>query len=236
MASTLTKLQIVNNAMNSIGERSLSAVSGILGNMAESSLREAIFFVCNQNEWRELYSVVNADSWSAQRATMPLRTYRVREVFWYTSPDGAAEAAYDYPKSLIPFTTIQEFEQETLYPFDDNAARPLNWARETEDIVVVNPYPTNTLARSKVFFGVYRYPVLPTADTDTFSTSDLLTNLIQYKTAELLAVKHLGDMELAAAMNKIYLEFFNQHQLSDGGVPSLNMFRGRRGGFYATRR
>jgi hypothetical protein len=151
-------------------------------------------------------------------------------MYWYTSPDGQPETAYDYPMCTIPHTTIQEFQQEALYPFEDNAAQPLVWARETNDIIVCNPYPNNTLARSKAFFEIYRYPVFPTSDTSNFSTGDILTNLFQYKLAEFLAIKHLGDMEQAAVLNKLYMDFFKQQQISDTGSPSFTMYRGGRVG------
>lgn len=226
--SSLTKLEVANNALNSIGERSLPAIGGILGNMVSSSLQEAIYFVCNQNEWKELHSIVNAASWSASQATMPERTYRVREFLWYTSPDGLPEVAYDYNKLIIPYTTIQEFQYQTLYPFEENAARPLVWSKLTDAVIVCNPYPNDATARAKAFFSLYRYPLFPVSDTDTFSCTDLLLNVIQYKMAELLAIKHIGDLETAAAMRSLYNEFYKQLMISQNGLPSFSMYKGRR--------
>lgn len=228
MASTLTKLEVANNALNSIGERSLTSIGGILGNMVESSIREAIYAVAVSNEWSELHSIVNASSWSAEKATMPARTYRVREVYYYTSPDGAAEATYDYNKYIVPFITVQEFQQQVLWQFDDNEAATVNWTKLTDQIIQVNPYPTNATARSKIYFSVYRYPALPSSDTDTFSCGDLMTNLIQYKCAELLAIKHIGDLDQASALKQLYMDSWKQLMISDGGVPSLTMYKGGR--------
>lgn len=228
MTSNLTKIQVVNNALNSIGERSISSIGGILGNVVASSLQEAIYMVCTSVEWSELRSIVNAESWAADSATMPSRTYRVREVYWYSSPTGSPEVAYDYNKEIIRFVSIQEYQTHLLTPYTGFSNKPLSWSKLTDTTIKVNPYPNDATERSKVFFEIYRYPEVPTGDTDVFNVTDLLLNLIQYKMSELLAIKHLNDTEQAAVYGSLYNKLKQTLIVSQNGTPSYNMYQGRR--------
>ncbi len=228
--STLTKLDIANNVLNACGERAQTSTAGVLGNVLTSCLREAIWSVCGSADWNELRSVINASSWSADAATLPDTTYRIRNVFWYTSPDGQPETNYDYYHILVPYVDLEQYKTFTLVPFESNANSPCRWTIETKNKVLVNPYPTNTVGQNKVFFEVFRYPELPSTDTSNFNVSDLLTNLIQYKASVLFAIKHLNDNNLAQIYMLEYDNLAKQNRISDSGqsTQGYNMYRSRR--------
>lgn len=228
--STVTRLELGNNILNSVGERSQTSVGGVLGTTLASCIKESILYVCNANTWSELRSIINASSWSADAATLPDNTYRVRNVYWYTAPLGTPESSYDYYNIIVPYCDLEQYKTFTLVPFTSNTNSPRRWCIESKNKILVNPYPNNTLAKSKVKFEVYRYVSYPSSDSDYFACSDLLLNLIQYKASELFSIKHLNDPALAELYAKLYSDLYKQNMISDSGTPTqgYNMYRSRR--------
>lgn len=228
--STLSKLEVGNNILNACGERSQQSLSGVLGNTITSSLTESALFISNSHEWTELRSVINATSWSSDSATLPDDVYRVRNVYWYTSPTGLPATDYDYYDEVIPNIDLEEYRSQSKTPFDSNENSPNVWAVYTKNVVLVNPYPNNSLARGKVKFEVFREISIPASDTGYFTVSDMMVNLIQYKATELFCVKYTNDLNLAQYFNKVYNDLMKQNVISDSPRKnaSLNMYKRNR--------
>jgi hypothetical protein len=228
--STLSRLDVGNNILNAAGERSVNSLGGILGNLVLSSIREAALTVSNAATWSELRSIINASSWSSDVATLPTTVYRVKNVFWYTSPNGLPATAYDYQDIVIPFVDNEQYRGILKVPFDDNANTPQCWTIESKNVIRVTPYPNNSLARSKVKFEVYQLVSVPSNDTSYFTVSDLLVNLVQYKATELFVIKHTNDLNLAQVYASLYDSFKKQNLISDSGLPvtGYSMYRSKR--------
>jgi hypothetical protein len=228
--STLSRLDVGNNILNSVGERSVTSLGGVLGSTVLASIREAALFVANSGHFSELRSIINAQSWSADVATLPDSVAKLKNVYWYTSPDGLPSSSYDYNDIPIQFVDNEQYRQINKVPFIDNANAPVAYTIESKNRVRVTPYPNNTLSRSKVKFEVYSLITVPSSDTGYFSISDLLVNLVQYKATELFCIKHTNDLNLAQAFNSTY-EMFRKHTMqSDSGLPvtGYSMYRSKR--------
>lgn len=232
MSSTLTKLGLLNEVLTSIGERRVASVSANqVTELCIQCIQDALYEVCNSNTWSELREISVATSWSADSATLSSNTTRVRNVFWYVAPEGTAETGYDYNKLLIPYIDAEQYEGLTLVPFEGNGACPRHWTIQARNVLKVNPYPTDTLGRSKVFFEHYRLVDLPSSSSGVFSCSNLLLNCIKWKACEIMSAKHLGDFEQAQYFMTVYENLMKQHRKSDSGqgVKGFSMFRPRRG-------
>jgi hypothetical protein len=228
--STLSRLDVGNNILNAVGERSVTSLGGILGNTILSSIKEAALFVSNSGHFSELRSIINATSWSADVATLPDTVVKLKNVYWYTAPLGVPEANYDYSDIPVQFVDNEHYRRINKVPFIDNANAPVVYTIESKNQVRVTPYPSNTLSRSKVKFEVYSMIVVPSSDIGYFAVGDLLVNLIQYKATELFCIKHTNDLNLAQAFNTTY-EMFKKHtMLSDSGLPvtGYSMYRSQR--------
>jgi hypothetical protein len=225
--STLSRLDVGNNILNSVGERSVTNLGGIIGNTVVSCMREAALFVSNLAPWVELRSIINATSWSTDRATLPSSVYKIKNVYFYTAPTGVPTATYDYYDIPITFVDNERYRGLSTVPFIDNANSPAYWTIESKNVIRVTPYPTNTLSKSKVKFEVYSLVTIPSSDTGYFSVGDTLVNLIQYKASELFCIKHTGDMNLAQALSSIFEQFKRQNLLNDSGLPvtGYSMYR-----------
>ena len=228
--SSLSRLDVGNNILNSVGERSVTNLGGILGNTILSSIKEAALFVSNSGHFSELRSIINASSWSADVAFLPDTVLKLKNVYWYTAPLGIPTASYDYNDIPIEFVDNERYRQINKVPFINNENAPICYTIESKNQVRVTPYPNNTLSRSKVKFEVYSMIVVPSSDTGYFAVGDLLVNLVQYKATELFCIKHTNDLNLAQAFNTTY-EMFKKHlMLSDSGIPvtGYSMYRSHR--------
>jgi len=228
--SSLSRLDVGNNILNSVGERSVTSLGGIIGNTVLSSIKEATLFVCNLAPWSELRSIINASNWSSDVATLPDTVYKVKNVYFYTSPTGLPATTYDYYDIPITFVDNERYRGLSKVPFIDNANSPQYWTIESKNRVRVTPYPSNTLSKGKVKFEVYSQFSVPSSDTGYFSVSDLMVNLVQYKATELFCLKHTNDITLAQAFAATFEAFKRQNLLSDSGLPvtGYSMYRSRK--------
>ena len=202
--SNLNKRYLCNNILRCVGERSQTSTGGMLGTTVMDCVQEAIYYVCTGFNWSELRTLINASSWSLDAATLPSTVYRVSSVLWYTSPDGTSESSYDYPYRKVRYVDFEEYKQRTLLNFTSNANIPQVWTIESKNKILVNPYPTNTLGKSKVYFEVYSLVSIPVADTSNFNCSDTFLNLVQYKATELFSLKHLNDVNTSGVFSAYY--------------------------------
>lgn len=226
-----TLITSVNNVLNLIGERSItSTTNGLLGALVKLCLTQAISEVCQSSKWESLRERVNAASWSNNVATLSDRVYQILGVYWYTSPTGTSEASFDYPTISLDYVTPQEYDSFYLYPFSNTENCPSIWTKEDYNKVKVNPYPTSTQEKAKVFFDVFIYPSLPSSDSSTWTTPDFITDLIDMKAAANLSMSHVQDSQLFQSLMLRFSELHrtvrrNNSQIGDTGY---TMYRNQR--------
>jgi len=228
ITSERTRLDLVNEVLLSVGERETrSSASNPVAKLATRAIQDAIYSVCNGNTWSEFRRLTNASSWATDEASLPQNITRIRNVYWYLSPDGNPNTSYDYRRIQLSYVDLEEYEQQVLIPFTDNGNTPRYWAIQSRNVVKVNPYPNNLLARSKCFFEYYELLDLPVSDSSVFNCSDLFLNLIKYKACELLSSQHLGDFDQSQVFLVTYENLAKQHRKTDNGqsVKGYRMFR-----------
>lgn len=230
--STRTLLEVLNSVLLSIGERTVTNSTATLGQMALDCIRESLIEVSTSYGWNELRDVINASSWSGDSATLPTTVSRIQGVNWYSSPDGLPESTYDYARLAIEFTTLDTYLRYPLTPYTNSAQNRPRWYTIVDvNTVRVNPYPNDATEQGKITFDVYKLLELPTLDSDVFSCSDQLLNVVQHKAASLMAIKFLSDYNLAKVFDEKSEKNRRTLMVSDSGYPSsgYTLFRdGRR--------
>lgn len=228
--STKTRIELANSILLSCGERPLSSSGGTLGSLVNDCIKEALLEVCTSSSWNELRTNL-LGTWSGDTATLDTEVYRVQGVNWYSSPTGSAAATYDYPIYPIEFVTLDEYLHYPLTPYTNSAQnRPRFWTMQGVNTIRVNPYPNDSTERDKVSFDVFKLVAFPNTDNNTFSCSDQLLNLVQYKASALFGLKFLSDMNQFQAFDAQYESLRRKMLVSDSALPSggYTIFRGRR--------
>lgn len=224
---TRTLLQSVNGALLAAGERPLTSSTGNLGDLVKQCLRDAASEVASGNKLENLRTRVAASSWSLDEATLPDSVNHIQGVFFYTSPDGMAETAYDYPTINVQYITPEEYERRTLYNYSNTSqAIPYFWTKKTYNVAKVNPYPTDATERAKIIFDVYQIPQIPATDGTNWSCADVVTDVLQLRAASMIAIRHLQDQNIYSVLYNDYQMLLKKLRGSQSPLPGgYSMYR-----------
>lgn len=218
---TRTLLQTVNYALLSCGERPVINTQGNLAQLVIQCLRDAATEVATGNKLEDLRSRITASSWSTDEATLPSSVNQIAGVYFYSSPTGLPESAYDYPTYSVRYVPPEEYERRALWNYSNTQqAYPQIWTKKTSTVLKVAPYPTDATERAKVLFDVYSIPQIPATDVTNWTSSDVITDLIQLRAASMLANRHLSDGQLYQTLMSDYQMLLRKVRVSQGQYPS----------------
>ncbi len=231
---TTTKLDLVNRVLDSVGERRVTATSGDnRATIVEDCIQLALDEISTSASWTQLKNVQTPDSWSSDVATIDStnEVYSVKGVYWYSSPDGAAETNYDYSKYVVPFLTNEEFLRHQQWNYDSDAVLvPQMWTYVTDQTIKLSPYPTDATEQGKIFVEYYYIPSIPSTDNDSYTPSDRWMRMVELRASSLFALKFVGDYNLHQVFNVEYTQLKRNLSKRDVGLPSggYSMYAGRR--------
>ena len=221
VTSTRNKLSVVNSVLNSVGERGLGASGTQIGSIVVDCIREAILDVSTGASWNEMRELVSG-TWSTDNLTVADNVYKISGVLYERDTTNPAW----FP---VKFVTLETY---LMYPLTGYASGnyPQVWTQTEANIIRMNPYPTSAGEKAKINVEVYKYPPVPTNDTDYFACSDQFLNLIQYKASSLFALKYLSDPTGYRAFDMEFEKLRRKQLVYATGLPSggYTMYRGRR--------
>lgn len=221
MATTV--LQVINQTLLNIGERSVTGITTPTGQLAFNALSEALRDLETVHRWDWLYDYLPAVSWVAETATLDnIRTLQTVQLG--SSSDGFRELHY---------VTPSEFDARPLTPYTGKTDAALYYTITGNNEVRINPYPSDSESRSRVRFYATRALYLPNDITSVLTIPDRFIPLLVKRASYLMALRHLDDESAARAFNMEFQELAQRYRDGERKIPTkgLNMYRRRRGGY-----
>lgn len=216
--STSTLLEVCNRVLLNANERTLTATTPLIGQQVKECVRQALHAI-SRNEWLWNQGKVNASSWTLSVATLPTNTQRVKAVMW-DNDNG----------QLIPLKYMHrwDFDQYELDDYADNTVRALYYTLVDQNIVHVNPYPTTSAERNKIWFHTSLTITLPATDATTFAMPEDFTDLVVLYATSLYVKRHAEDLQLSRSFEEEYLIQLNQVRARQTITPqhAHNLYRG----------
>lgn len=224
---TRTLLESLNASLLIAGERPLPTSAGTLGDLVKQALKDSVSEISTGNKLEGLRSRINASSWLVDEATLPTDLSYIEGVYFYSSPTGLPGVNFDYPTYNVRYLSPEEYERHILFSFSTTSlATPRFWTKLNYNVCKVNPYPTDAAQRAKVFFDVYRIPQLPATDGAIWSCPDVITDLIQMRTAAMIALRHLQNQDLYQTLYTDYSMLLRHQRNSQSQTPhGYTMYR-----------
>lgn len=225
--STSTLLEIANRVLLNSNERTLTALTSLLGQLVKECIRASYINLVHAGDWVWAENKINASSWSSQIATLPTTTIKVKNVVW-NNGDGV----------LIPlkFLSREVFDQYVLDSYNSTTqqGRALFWTMADYNIVHVHPYPNDATERAKIWFHVQYMPAFPTTDAGTFPVPEDFAALLVLAATAMFLKRHQGDMALSDSFQQDYMIELQQVRTRQMKIPnnSWNLYRGRRSSTY----
>lgn len=220
--STSSKLDVINQVLLNVGERSLPATTGFpTAIKAEGCLKAAINEIGMSCDWQFLKQLVSATAWVDHRATVPAHT-KILNVYCALGSGGSR-------RNIIPQTSIDQFLTNDVSPLQGLNTTPMYWAVENESIALFHPYPNTTQDRARIQFLILVPINLPQFDSSTFNVPEEFLQLIVYKTTTLFATAHTGEIDIARTYEGLYQQMETKARTFYRGVVDgqQNMFRRR---------
>ena len=214
--TTKTALQLCNEALLQIGERSVSNFGTAVAQKAKAALDEAITEICYLDDWSWMRHKVVALAWSGTTATLSNRTVRVFSVAY----DSMINGSY-YELKYLERTA---FDAQPTTP-----GRPRYWTMLDNDDIGIKPYPDNTDDQTSIKFYVSQTIPLPRNPGDTLEMPDRYLPLLMKRVMYHLATRHLDDAGYANRLSEEYQLLFRRLRNLERrrGVGTMSMYRRR---------
>lgn len=222
--STSTQLDVINEAVRNIGDRpfELEEEDTNFRNQCRFAVKTALFNFERDFDWQFMRRYTNALSWSGNEATLPDYT-RLSEVSYVTN-----NGSY-----LLSELFLEQYRRHVQFVTVSPLARPMYYAQQDAESILVTPAPSTVDEQNKVFFTYYAALKRPESDTDTFDIPENFIPLFVLKLAVELSIVHLSDQDSIAPLRAQYEES-KRLAISRSQNISLrkaNMYRGGRNGF-----
>lgn len=175
-----TLLEEVNNILLLLNEQSVETTTeSSVSLKVKLTLKQAVREVATlNNQWSWLQSIITANSWSNNKATVDSSVTEVKMI--------------RYEEDWIQWVDPTEF-----FAIDSTAGTQPCWYTRQGDDFYFQPYPTTTEEQDKVKFHVVQYPTFPQADSDEFVIPDEFLPLFRYTAMAELAITHLAEAQLS---------------------------------------
>ena len=215
--STTTYLEVANAVLLNMNERTVPALTGMLGTQLKNTIRSALNALADSSNWIWLDDTVNASSWSGSHAILDTNVSRVRAVSW---SGGIAYIPVD-------FVDRQQFDYRQIVAYS-NVARPLRWTYVDQNIIALNPYPTTSDEQAKIWFYVQRNLSLPTSESGVFGMPEQFVELLILGATAMYALRHNEDSAMANAFNVEYQDKLTVYRNRHSTAPAqhVNMYPG----------
>lgn len=221
--STSTLLEVANRVLLNANERTLTALTPLLGQQVKECIRAAYFRMVRDGEWLWNESKVNASSWSSEVATLPANVLKVKMVVWDNGDD------VFLPLKHLPRYVFDQYPTDN-YNSTTQQGRALFWTQADHNSIYVHPYPNDATERAKIWFHVQTVPTFPATDATVFPVpEDFIPVLVLSATAMFLK-RHAGDIQLSQSFEQEYLADLVQLRTKQNRIPnnSWNLYRGRK--------
>lgn len=225
VASSTTRLQIVNRALLSIGERQTLTTVGAISSPAQKAvdaLSQALSEFDVAAQWPWLLRRQAADSWFNEIATVSnvVRLLGVEE----------GDSARGFTQ--VQFIEFENFYQDVLTPYVSTveSIAPCVYSIRDVDKFTVNPYPTDAAGRAKILFSFLTSTPIPLVDSGVFAVPERVIPIILKKMSALLSISHLENTQTYQMYNNEYLTLLSNARQFEGRTPHNygSMFRGNR--------
>lgn len=227
--STSTLLEVANRVFLNANERTLTALTPLIGQQVKECIRAAYYKIMREGEWLWTQQKGAASSWSSEVATLPSNTQRIKMVSWQNDDT-------DYILIPLTFLTRPEFDAYVLDTYNSTTlpGRPLYWTLTDYNIARVNPYPGDATERAKVLFYYQTIPSFPSSDSTTFSLPEDFIPLLVLIATAMFIKRHSDDAGLARNFEEEYQIEMIQLRARQMLVPnnSFNLYRGRKHSSY----
>ena len=172
MATLLTE---VNNVLALLNEQSVETVTdNSVSLKVKLALEQAVREVATlNNQWSWLQSLITANSWSNNKATLDSSVTEVKFI-------------------RFDATCIQWVAPEHFFSLTSVAGEPTQYTRIGDDYYFY-PYPDTVSNQDKVKFHVVKYPQFPESDSETFAVPDEFLPLFRYTAMAELGITHLSE-------------------------------------------
>lgn len=213
--SSTTMLEVANQVLLSIGERTISAFGTPVGLKVRFAIQSAIRDLQNFHDFSWTKSRILATSWSGNRATLD-RTVRVFNVRASGSSSG----------TFSPLINVPWDDFDGMFSSSSAEGIPEYWAWDGESTVVVYPTPTEDV-QDLVYFYVSQVMTQPILPSDVLPIPERHLNLVLDRATYYMALTHLDDKTLAKlyedAWRKEVIQVKNRETSTQVG--ELNMYR-----------
>lgn len=220
--STSTLLDVVNQVLIECQERSVSAISSNVAQIAKTQVQRAFEEIQEWHEWEWLRELQTPETWDIDKASFT-NIRKIDNVFYKTSVNTHIP---------IPFIDLRGYLNSQLTSFSSSSTsnlQPRFWTKVDEDTIRINPYPTDTTNRVKVLVDFLRYQTPPVTDAQTFNCPERFIHLLVKLATSKTAFK-LGHNDLAQSSGLEFRDLLRIYQNKEDGYPQVyNMYSGSRG-------
>lgn len=225
--STSTLLQVVNQVLLNVGERSVTNFLTPTAQKARDYVIESLKELEQRDDWEFLRDTVNATSWvSPGIATLPAHQ-RIHAV-QYLVPNSTASAVN---RVYVAFLDTPSFARLNPTPITatDISYYPNVYTILDDARVQIHPYPNDTTTQNRVTFHITRTFTLPTLISDFLPIPERLTPLVVRLASSLMATRHLGDANMGQMYRGEYEALLRMVRAREQRTPTpgTNMFKRR---------
>ena len=220
MSSTL--IELVNRVLIDVGERQVTSISNAASRKAQLYIQDALNDLQMFHNW-EWLSVFTGVSAFTNEKTQITNIRRIRSVFWNNGTTYVE----------IPWIPFDDFIKRELVSFDSTqttATCPRYYTQEDDTTISFNPYPTDTAGRDKIRVEGIRYIEPPVNTTDLIPIPERFENILVKRAVYNMYVRHLGEVDLAQAMNFEFTDILQRFRDQENRTPmrGTSMYQGQR--------
>lgn len=213
--------------LQAIGERRVTSLSSPIAALTAKVIQDTVYELSTIHDWSWGRDKIPATSWNLQTASLT-NVVRIHGVGTGSTALGFLQANFLH-KDVFDALAITGYDSVN-FPY----GAPRWWTIDSYNDVMVNPYPSDVTAQSKVLFDVTRVLVPPTVATGVFPIPEHYMPLVYYRAEAIMALQHLADTESQAQFIALWERFAQRVRDRDGqrAPTQLTMHRKGRGRYF----
>lgn len=210
--STTTNIELINKALENIGERPVVSINSPVARKALQALKDSVYDIASTHDWEWTKDAILAQSWVLDTADLG-ETQRIHTVSYGSAANGYRELAFLDP---VSFDRLPQ-----------QVGEPRNYTQSTYNKVRVNPYPNTPEEQAKYKFFVTRELTPGNNATDVLPFPERVLTLVLYRMCYYLCVSHLDDAGAAQQWGQQYVNLLQRLRSRERGYShrQTNMFR-----------